>query len=219
VKPEFATEQLLCGAFMEWAAKQGWTPYAETAGWDILLVGRDGTQIGVQAKLRWNMSVLLQTIPTDYGAWHEEGPDFRAILLPRQWTDAAVICGALGIRVMYPTWEGRDFVPAIADKKVYRHSGEGWHYWCPLKRHKLPEYVPDVPAGASGPVQLTEWKVAALKICAVLEIRGHVTRADFKRYGIDHRRWTGPGGWLDIDRQHPKVYAEVLADVRKETLL
>lgn len=232
--PVFATEAAMCAAFMEWARGQGWTPYAETAGWDLLLVASDGTQIGVQAKLKWNMKVLHQCIPgVWYYDWHDDGPDFRAILLPQRSGDAEHICGALGITVFAAVDQWRDgvsFIPAIDSSA--KQAFVSWHWWSPAKRCPLPAYVPDVPAGASGPVQLTEWKIAALKICALLELRGHVTRADFKRIGIDHRRWVGPGGWLDtrggvyvrgeklnFDKQHPDVFRQVLADVRKDKAL
>jgi hypothetical protein len=115
------------------------------------------------------------------------------------------------------------------------HASGGWHYWSPRKRCELPDFVPDVVAGASGPVQLTKWKVQALRLVARLEIRGHVTRQDFRTLGIDPRRWLGPQGWLqadperpgeftrgdalDFDRQHPTVYAQVLAETRAQEIL
>ena len=56
----FATEAALCQAFVEWAAPQGWIAYAETAGWDLLLVAPSGHQMGVQAKLSLNAKVIAQ---------------------------------------------------------------------------------------------------------------------------------------------------------------
>ena len=61
IKPSFKTETELCNGFIS-CLPQDWTAYAETAGWDILLANKDGTQIGVQAKLRFNMAVLEQAI-------------------------------------------------------------------------------------------------------------------------------------------------------------
>lgn len=247
--PRYATEAALCADFIEWV-KRGdrfrrdddvtWTPYAETAGWDILLVAGDGTQIGIQAKLKFSLKVIDQTIPDAWDHWHERGPDFRAILLPDADSGPEKVCGALGIVHFRPTYGCRlygeavtQFSPAL--DPAARYGGAGWHYWAPGKRCELPEFVPDVQAGASGPVQLTKWKIAALRIVATLEVRGHVTRQDFKAHGIDPRRWTGPGGWLvprsermqdagqyirgpglDFDRQHPSVYAQVLAEIREK---
>lgn len=227
---KFETEAALCAAFIEWAKGEGWTPYPETAGWDVLLVGRDDLQIGVQAKLRFNIKVIAQTLPEHwYSVWEKAGPDFRAVLVPEQDSAAASICGALGLVYFYDTNWGRGFAPGI--REGINHGG-GFHYWNPLKRHKLPEFVPDVVAGASGPTQLTEWKIKALRICAVAELRGYVTREDFNRYGLDHRRWTGPDGWLvangtagqwrwrdsgdAFSAQHPIVYPQVRDAVRAE---
>ncbi len=78
---EFKTEADLCDAFISWALKQGWTSYAETGGFDILLV-KDGTQVAVEAKLKFNTTVLGQILPSRYGHDLEHGPDFRAVLVP-----------------------------------------------------------------------------------------------------------------------------------------
>lgn len=244
-KPLYETEAALCADFIAWVkAESGkfnhgvqtpvWTPYAETAGWDILLVGADGTQIGIQAKLKFNMKVLAQSVPECWNHWHDSGPDYRAVLVPDRDSSHENICAALGLTMFAVNgcrWDGRqtDFAPGL-DMATW--TG-GWHYWSPRKRHELPEFVPDVPAGTSGPVQLTKWKIAALRIVATLEVQGHVTRKDFQRFGVDSRRWTGPNGWLvprsermqhagqyvrgpalDFDRQHPEVYAQILAEVR-----
>jgi hypothetical protein len=244
-KPLYETEAALCADFIAWVKAEGgkyrngvqtpvWTPYAETAGWDILLVAEDGTQIGVQAKLKFNMKVLSQSVPECWNHWHDRGPDYRAVLVPDRDSSHENICAALGLTMFAVNgrrWDGRqaDFAPGL---DMHTWNG-GWHYWSPSKREVLPEFVPDVVAGASGPVQLTKWKIAALRIVATLEVQGHVTRKDFQQYGVDSRRWTGPGGWLvprsekmqhagqyvrgpglDFDRQHPDVYAQILEEVK-----
>lgn len=239
-EPKFATEADLCAAFIAWVQGSAgefnhgiqcpkWTPYAETAGWDILLVGADGTQIGVQAKLRFNLKVLDQTIPGGWDAWRGEGPDYRAVLVPTTDSSAEHLCSALGLTLFRPGGRNYggfdhrhsiDFVPGLN----MEHWNGGWHYWNPERRHPLPEFVPDVVAGASGPVQLTKWKIAALRVVARLELRGFVTRQDFREVSIDIRRWVGPGGWLipgavpgqfiagpslNFVAQHPDVYPQV----------
>lgn len=242
---KYATEAALCADFIAWVKRESgatrygrrvpiWTPYAETAGWDILLVAEDGTQIGIQAKLKFNIKVLSQSIPERWAHWHDNGPDFRAVLVPDHDGAHEQICAALGLGMFSASQLGyygadnleRNFRPGLG---LDDHA-EGWHYWSPTKRCELPEFIPDVVAGASAPVQLTKWKIAALRIVATLEARGYVTRQDFRSYNIDPRRWTGPGGWvkpgevpgqfvrgdaLDFDKQHPAVYAQVLAEVRK----
>lgn len=241
----FETEAALCAAFIDWVKRESgqvrhgkktpvWTPYAETAGWDILLVAEDGTQIGIQAKQRFNLKVIDQCLPDSWESWHDRGPDYRAILIPTT-DNYDKLMSALGLTVFQPahtsTWNRKaqpEFAPGLALGSL--GGWHGWHFWNPRERCKLPEYVPDVVAGDSGPVQLTQWKVAALKIVATLELRGYVTRQDFKTHSIDARRWTAHQGWLvpngtpgqfargpslDFDKQHPVVYAQVLEDVRK----
>ncbi|MCY1166653.1 hypothetical protein D9M73_66020 [compost metagenome] len=235
--PLFETEAALCAAFLVWVKAEGgkvkygsrtpvWTPYAETAGWDILLVAEDGTQIGVQAKQKFNMKVLSQCLPDRWSSWNDRGPDYRAVLVPDLDRSHADICAALGLMLITGK-RGYGGDPEFTPGLDMEHC-EGWHYWNQARRCDLPEFVPDVPAGASGPVQLTKWKIAALRVAATLQVRGHVTRQDFKEIGIDHRRWVGPGDWikpgdvpgqyvrgsgLNFDTQHPDVYAQVLAEV------
>jgi len=230
----FATEADLCRRFLEGVAKEkGWTAYNEHAGWDILLVRReDGFQIGIQAKLKLNLKVIEQTVENFYSSPTSPGPDCRAVLVPDTEGLNESIASHIGITVIRVRPESKWFkqssfepaLPTIKDKG-WR---DRWHEWCPTVRHKLPEYVPDVLAGKPAPTQLTDWKIKAMKIAILLEKRGHVTRADFKAIGIDHRRWLKPASWLvvedgryvagnmpDFKGQHPTVYAQIVADHAK----
>jgi hypothetical protein len=160
----------------------------------------------------------------------EIGPDCRGILVPLgKGSEFQSICQYLGLTIisLFPA-STRRFEPTLP---TMRHGTENprWHEWCPLERHPLPGYVPDVVAGVSAPVQLTHWKIKALKIIALLEIRGFVLRSDFKHLGLDARRWTARHGWLasspdgyvagkytpNFAKQHPVVYARIKADLRK----
>lgn len=242
----FATEVELCAAFIS-ALPDGWTAYAETAGWDILLVrNSDGCQIGVQAKLKLNAAVFSQALEDSWVLRH--GPDFRAVLVPTTengpWSSIAAYIGITVIqcseplteeqkkrRVYYHRERFRPELPQIDDSE-YNYANKNWHEQVPTARHAVPEYVPDVQAGASAPTQLTPWKIKALRIAATVEIRGWVAREDFKHHGIDHRRWIAADyQWLrpdpvrgcyvagprlgDFQKQHPRVYAEIVADADK----
>lgn len=232
----FASEVELCSAFIA-ALPKGWTPYAESCGWDILLVrDADGLQIGIEAKMRLNADVITQAMETDCAsAYGRAGPDCRAVLVPESTAGFGAIAKVLGItiltlqrshaysdqrRVIYP------WLPCERDPHARSWVWErDWFDLCPIERHKLPEYVPDVAAGASAPVQLTNWKIKAIKVCILLRRRGLVTRADFKHLQLDYRRWVA-AGWLaggqgglvigpyapPFLEQHPDVAKKIGAD-------
>lgn len=232
-KPKpFATEVELCAAFLA-ALPAGWTAYNETAGWDILLVrDADGFQIGIQAKLKFNLAVLHQAIETSVGKWSSGvGPDCRAVLIPegegRLGSIGAYLClTTIEVRAPGHSRQAQAFTPELPDDKNGWRSR--WFEMAPTKREVLPAYVPDCKAGDKAPLQLTDWKIKALKIAATLELRGWVTRDDFRHIDIDHRRWQsgqwivvdmesgrwvkGPKYWPDFAAQHPRNYAEIKAD-------
>jgi hypothetical protein len=232
---KFETEAALCDAFMFWARAQGWVCYPETDGWDLILVDRHGFQIGIEAKLRLNLKVIQQALPIYGGA--SVGPDHRALLVPDYDGSLERLLESLGLYV---------FHAGSSDRYPFRHHepelrGEAWTRrgetnmfdWNPVRRCTLPEYVPDVRAGVSAPLQLTPWKIGALKVLAHLERHSTITRAQIKAFHIDPRGWTDGKRWLvpfdgdpkrggryikgkncpRFDQQHPTVYAQVLADL------
>lgn len=230
--PAFKTEIDLCAAFIAAVPKE-WTAYAETSGWDILLVRSDGCQIGVEAKLKLNATVLVQAAE-DRWSTDREGPDYRAVLVPQfEANKLAALAPHCAITVIRfrgaspPHVRWTQFDPGLPDEKQ-SYSAEQWHELLPARRYKLPEYIPDVAAGASAPLQLTHWKISALRIAALLHTTGFLTRDDFKRQHIDIRRWIS-GGWLKpengafvagsyyprFEKQHPVVWEQILADPLK----
>jgi hypothetical protein len=233
-KARFAKESDLCAAFIAVAEKEGWCAYPETAGFDVLLVSCDGIQIGIEAKLSLNLKVLTQIMP-HLSSWSfgGTGPHYRAILIPNY----AAIGELFGLAHMLGVSILRQEVP---DERGYmraryfslptvRWGADDWHEWCPINLCPLPDYVPDVTAGASAPVALTLWKVKAIKLAIVLKERP-VTRADFKVLQLSPSRWTDPySGWLvatpsgyvagerlpDFRAQHPTNYQQIKADRAK----
>lgn len=258
IKSVFENEAALCAAFIA-ALPEGWTAYPETAGFDILLVRADGAQIGVEAKMTLNAKVLLQSVDGMYSQWESEkaGPDWRAALVPYGTAGAEMqrIARHLGITVIecraadegdkeverqvamhgefYRKFGSRVYEPFKPElpSSDYPSWRREWVDHCPAERCKVPDYVPDVTAGASGPAKLSDWKVKAIKICVILEKRGWVAIADFKHIGIDRKRWLdmwwlqpreGMRGHfvagrspLDLRRQHPVNYAQIEADFEK----
>lgn len=233
--PKFEKEADLCSAFISALPKE-WTAYPETGGFDILLVRKaDGFQIGVEAKLKLNAKVICQA--AEYASYHyvdSEGPDCRAVLIPDGVSmDMAAICPLIGvtvIRMLAPSkWRvGHDFNPSLP-KPDKGYWSDNWYERCPAKRITLPDWVPDVGAGHSSPVALTDWKVRAIKIVITLARRGYITRQDFAFFKISMSRWTqekwivqdGNGAWKagdylpDFKAQHPVNFPQIEADFDK----
>lgn len=239
-RPEFKTEADLCAAFIGLLPKE-WVAYPETGGFDILLVGPEGVQIGVEAKLVLNAKVVAQAMeglaPSPTDGWREmmPAPDHRAVLVPigAGSFDLRAIAAGIGITVISLFEQrGWDQVVSLAFRPELPSQSKDWHDFCPATRIDLPEYVPDVAAGASAPVALTRWKIGAIKLAVILSRRGYVTRADFTHVGIDSSRWVRPprpwldagavrGQWVisprmpDFETMHPRNYVEIAADFKK----
>lgn len=233
----FETEAALCDAFMLWARGLGFTCYPETDGWDLILVDRQGFQIGIQAKLRLNLRVIEQALPL-YGLG-ERGPHYRAILIPQHDGGLERLLKILGIYVFHAgSSERRPFIhhePYLKGEDWATRGQAVMFDWNPKRLCTLPEYVPDVRAGVPAPAQLTPWKVGALKVLAHLEKHGTITRAQISGYKISPRGWTDGNRWLEpvtgdpkrggryvrgkncprFDQQHPDVYAQVKRDLPK----
>jgi hypothetical protein len=231
-KPAFASEVDLCSAFLAAFDQRAWVAYPETCSWDILMVRKaDGFQVGIQAKLKLNTDIINQALD-EYGGWSASraGPDCRALLVPAA-NGFSRICQYLGLVVIVADPPGvgyqRRVYPQLPGASAHQHL-DTWPEWAPSKRHKLPEYVPDVPAGASGPVQLTDWKIRAIKLAILLDHHGEVHRTDFAYLQLDPRRWV-EGKWLIVEngalkagpgmpnfkQQHPKVYGQIADEMAK----
>lgn len=206
---------------------QPWTVYAETAGWDLLLQHQLGYQLGIEAKLRLNAKVIDQALSGTSHYRSTTGPDYRAVLVPFNKVQHHLrrICDAIGIGIL--AFDGKPHrLPDLLPDET--QSWRQWPNWCPSERCRLPDYVPDVAGGAAAPVQLTPWKIKAIKLMIVLDRRGYVTRADMKALEISPTRWTDIWSGLlqragdrrfvagpqtpDFRKEHPRNYPEVEAD-------
>lgn len=228
----FSTEAELCEAFTAWAKVRGYTVYPETAGWDMLLVDKDGIQTGIQAKMDLNLKVIAQALSE---GWYREtnGPDHRAVLVPFTREGVEPILARCGLGIFTPS----DTKYTVDES---RH-GLKWKFdpnwgtcplfdWNPTTRCTLPDFIPDVPAGVPSPRTLSPWKVGALRVLAILEVQGYVTRDDVRECRNDPRRWCASDGWLAqlgngrwgraektpaLGEQHPEIYAQIVAEQRE----
>lgn len=218
-----------------------------------MLVNRvGGWQIGIEAKLTLNAKVLAQAID---GQRLAQGPDFRAVLVGKVVAENAEIARALGLTVITPMAERTEqnwgsfksfakqgpripsFAPQLPETESLVRIGEWWSDWdrypwfdrFPSNRHKLPDYVPEVACGVPSPMILSDWKIKAMRVCVWVEKHGVITRAIFKKLGIDPSRWMNGvwlkaglnrGDWVEgprfpgdqIRREHPNIYAKIEAD-------
>ncbi len=254
----FATEAELCAAFLKTVPSE-WTVYPET-GWDILLVHKDGWQLGIEAKLTLNAKVLTQAYKSHHQKHYDRGPDFRAVLVGSASAEMREVAGYLGLPVLtvcpreenawrsdanygdakWGDWEsappfystpGLPRFESLA-KYDYWRNGE-WPDFAPAKRESLPEYVPMVEAGRPAPLQLTAWKIAAFRVCILVDRRGGIDMAGFRALRISPSRWTQQGHWLQKSgtrgvwvpgkrfplaqwrAQHPEACAAIEADFDK----
>ena len=134
--------------------------------------------------------------------------------------------------VMNPSF-ARDSTKLYDSNGGELHSWDmAWHDWNPAKRCTLPEFVPTVACGVPSPIQLTPWKIGALRVLAELELDGYVTAKSVRAHGVDARRFCASDGWLEslgggrwgrgkipaFDAQHPEAYAEILAQAKAKRL-
>lgn len=213
----WAVEAQMCDAFMVAAREAGWTCYPETGAWDILLVGPDGFQCGVQAKLRSNLHVVAQALD-GLMRGRQSGPDVRAVLLPWHDSDMQEVCHSTGIAYFWAEpWSYRRHSPRETDRGVIwnlRAPGDFPDHLIrhrdPALRHWLPPVVPGGQAGCPAPMTLTPWKVKAIRLCLRLRARGYVTTRDFKDLDLNPTTWMHQG-WLlalgDRDGRHQKLTA------------
>jgi len=134
--------------------------------------------------------------------------------------------------VPYPKYvRGPAFSPSLPVPHALYYQDGDWHEMMPARRCPLPEYVPDVVAGASAPIQLTNWKIRALRLAILLGETGYLTRDDFRAVDVDIRRWIDGSRWLvpdpagrgfiagprlpDFKGQHPRVWEEIKAVPKK----
>lgn len=229
-KAAFSTEAEMIREFLrnlDHIEGRTWTAYPETGEWDLLLVHKTGYQVGLEAKLTLNAKVIDQALTDQHSVWRTQGPDYRGVLVPDGGKQLHLhrICKAIGIGIC-----------TVRQPETGRFYGSGlpseitsndWPNWCPAERIPLPDYIPDVEAGHSSPVKLTEWKIRAIRLMIVLERRGFVTRDDMKKIQISPSRWTDCyNGFLarsehgyvrseatpDLKSQHPINYAQIEAD-------
>lgn len=185
---KYASEASMCAEIVEWARKGGCKVFPETSGWDMILVAPDGTQIGIQAKLKPGYHVVAQCLE---GMRGNTGPDVVAVLIPGYDVALDRVIEALGITLM----------PAVGLAPRGYSTFEQWlrgaRRRLTTQRAWVPEVEVELPCGVPAPRTLSPWKFGAAKLCARLRAGEHLTRKDFAEHGINVSAWVQ---WAWIER-------------------
>lgn len=176
-RPIPESEVQLCEQFISVLINSSFVVYPEVGDWDIVAVALDGSQLGVQAKMKPNIKVLYQAIRRPYN-----GPRYRSVLVPKASREFRHVARSLGLYVftsrMNLTMPGYTNLITLGGLKVW----EGRPLW-------LPPVPSTEKAGTSSPRQLTRWRVQAIKLCLRLKEQGYITSKDFKEFGISKHTW------------------------------
>lgn len=207
----YTCEAELCEQLRGVARAVGFKVYAETGGHDLLLIAgadckgfKEGDQIGIQAKLRENIQVLAQALPAK--GIYSQGPHYYAVLVPHASAEFKQVAHAAQISVI----AGDSLAPRRFGGRSNYEGGLGEYTmtsdfgrvrWFRQDHMAKPCWVPDcevdgLKAGVAGPVQITKWKMQAIKLCMVGVERGYLTSRDFKDHGIEMSRWLAKG-WIE----------------------
>lgn len=177
----------MCEVLRAAALAEGWQPYPEQGGWDLLLVLPSGQQVGVQAKLRPNVDVLAQALLSE----RQQGPEVHAVLVPSCSAAFREVALALGVLVLQAVdfdaarrspWARVPKLPElVAGARLHRHRA----------RHWLPPFVPNLPAGVPAPRRVTAWQLGAARLCALLRERGPqgVLVSEIRERGLAPSTW------------------------------
>lgn len=213
--PPIQKESDLCQIFMrDFNALDDWSCYPEAGGFDVLVVHKDGRQIGVEAKLTLNAKVAEQILPSHGDDLYERpGPDHRIVIVSKITDSNAGIAKMLlrlGVKVIAPqeylTSSGYQHTFSLRNK-LFDAERSGPIYsalhlfdWWPSERCKVPAVISNLPAGVPSPIRLTPWKESALKVLALLRSQGYITGKQVATHGISFSVWTqshdSGKGWL-----------------------
>lgn len=200
----FKTEADLCDALIRDATRERYAVHPETSEWDVLLVDpATGLQVGIEAKLRPNVEVLSQAVRKDE---RQPGPDVHAVLVPNATAAFTDIAERLRILVLDST-DLFSLKPAYFGTRLsydlLRARIEQAPRWSHPSRAWVPENPVVVTAGTPSPRRVTEWKIAAVKLCVRTRERGYATSADMKELKLSKSFWFQ--GRLPLFEKHRDV--------------
>lgn len=187
-KVRWKSESELCQSLIDACRAQGWACYAETFGFDILLVSPAGTRLGIEAKLQPNAKVIDQA--REHTRRNKKAAHYVVVVVPHAAPRFYQACNALniGVLVLEPGVAQVDILKglSLATDCVARST---------VTLKPLPAVCVDMPAGVPSPRSITPWKLAAVRFCMDHLGSDAITAAMFVAAGLDHRRWV-KSKWL-----------------------
>lgn len=197
---KYESEAALCAFFAERARAGGWQVHPECAGFDLLCVAGEnvvggfhvGDQIGVEAKLRPNLTVLSQLL--DHKRARGPRPNYFLALVP----SAPLEFRELAKELLFSVLTGVELQRRAADAVPFERGRFVKHLSTELCW--VPECeVEGMCGGKSAPQKLTEWKLKAVKLCIHGLEQGYLTSADFLAHGVSIARWVKLGWIAPLD--------------------
>jgi hypothetical protein len=200
-RPVPESEVQLCEQFIEVLSRAGFVIYPEVGDWDIVALGLDNEQLGIQAKMRPNINVLYQAIRRPYN-----GPRYRSVLVPKATKEFIHVAKNLGLYVF--TAKFMNFVTMPRYTNLVKLGG--FKRW-----ESTPLWLPPVPssekAGVSSPRQLTRWRIQAIRLCLRLFENGRISSKDFDEFGISKHVWVS-NRWIKPYGKEGRYKTYVQAD-------
>lgn len=209
------TEAELCAEFTKVARANGWEVYAETGGWDLLLVWtgdapvlvydsghrelelHNGPEEGFSGSKLAAMEDEIELAPGDqWGIQAKLRGSFEVIdqaLVGVQWVERGRTqrMAAPDFRSVLVPSASAPFLHICSHLRLgvvtplITDVYRPTYRWTTRLQHTLPPIVPSWTGGAPSPKSLSHWRVQALKICARLRAGEILMRKDFKEYEIN----------------------------------
>jgi hypothetical protein len=165
-------EKDMCADITANAKEKGWKVFPEQGGWDIVLVS-GLLQVGIQAKLRPNLKLFMQTVVDD----GQPEPHFKAIAIGNLSRSEKKDIERLAtyMKFIFIDMSYHHFFWLVHNKKDSNNVTDWAYYFTPSEKALwLPPVIADIDAGVPSPKTVSPWMVAAIKLEEICKAQGWV---------------------------------------------
>lgn len=182
------TENELCNVLISHAQQFGFRHHAEYSDWDLVL-SRGKLVIGVEAKLKRNMHLLVQLS-------QKNNVHLKVALLPLSFVvrdktvdDFKFLCRKLRI-IPVLVQSDRNLIVEINKRDLF------YYRWKPKNLLKLPEFDYENKAGVKAPRKVSERNISLVQLEFFARKRnGFVSLAEIRAFGFDRAPWCFDYNW------------------------